>query len=333
MRKLIVVVLVSATLWGGYWFVGSRAVESGLTAWISQQRGNRLDIDYTSLKTRGFPNRFDTSIQNIAIENPQTGVSWSAPFFQIFALSYKPNHIIAFWPNEQTIQTPNEKIDITSDQIKASVVFDPGTTLTLNRSSFELDQLGLISDLGWSTKIGSGLFASRQIPDRKNSHGVALNLTDIRPSAEILATLDPKSSLPKVIRNLNIDTVLEFDMPLDRFALEGQPPRVKTFNLTALKFNWGKLDIQADGKININRAGVLNGRVNLSTKDWRQLLKLAVAADVVKKNISQTVENALEIMAQMSGDPKTLETPLIFNNGRMSLGPIPLGPAPRLVAR
>ena len=333
MRKLIVLILVLATAWGGYWFVGSSAVQSGMTNWISAQQGNGLNIEYSTLNTRGFPSRFDTTIQDIRITDPRTGIIWTAPFFQIYALSYKPNHIIAFWPNEQTIQIGNERIDITSERIKASVVFDPGTALTLNRSAFELDQLGLISNLGWSTQIGSGLFATRQMPELENSHGVALNLAEIRPSAGVLAELDPKSSLPKVIKNLNIDTVLEFDMPLDRFAIEGQPPRVKTFILTALEFNWGKLDIRGEGKIAIDRAGVLNGRINLSTKDWRQLLKLAVAADIVKENVSQTVENALEIMALTSGDTKTLETPLVFNNGLMSLGPIPLGPAPRLVSR
>ncbi len=333
MQKLIVLILVLATGWGGYWFVGSSAVQSGMTNWISAQQGNSLNIKYSTLKTRGFPSRFDTTIQDIQISDPRSGYIWTAPFFQIFALSYKPNHIIAFWPNEQTIQTPDERIDITSEQIKASVVFDPGTALTLSRSSFVLDQFDLNSNLGWSAQIGSGLFATRQMPDQENSHGVALSLAEIRPSAGILAELDPKSSLPKVIKNLSIDTVLEFDMPLDRFSFEGQPPRIRKVNLTSLKLNWGKLEFQAEGKINIDRAGVLNGRINLSTKDWRQLLKLAVAADVVKENVSQTVENALEIMAQMSGDPKNLETPLIFNKGRMSLGPIPLGPAPRLVFR
>ncbi len=333
MRKLIVLIVVLATAWGGYWFVGSSTVQSGMTNWISIQQNNGLNIAYSTLKTRGFPNRFDTTIKDIQIADPRSGNVWSAPFFQILALSYKPNHIIAFWPNEQTIQIANERIDITSEQIKASVVFDPDTALTLNRSSFVLDDFDLNSEQGWSTQIGSGLFATRQMPNQENSHGVALTLNDVRPSAGVLAELDPSSTLPKTINTLSIDTVLEFDIPLDRFAFENQPPRVKTIKLNELKFIWGELNFRADGKVRVNRAGVLDGRINLSTKDWQRFLQLAVAAEVIKRNISQTVENALEILAQMSGDPNILETPLIFNNGQMSLGPIPLGPAPRLVSR
>jgi hypothetical protein len=36
------------------------------------------------------------------------------------------------------------------------------------------------------------------------------------------------------------------------------------------------------------------------------------------------------LLAAQTGDPEDLDLPLVFANGRMSLGPLPLGPAPRM---
>ena len=40
-----------------------------------------------------------------------------------------------------------------------------------------------------------------------------------------------------------------------------------------------------------------------------------------------------ELMAALEGPPNTLDAPLTFENGFISFGPIPLGPAPRIVIR
>jgi hypothetical protein len=42
------------------------------------------------------------------------------------------------------------------------------------------------------------------------------------------------------------------------------------------------------------------------------------------------VETGLTFVAGMTGGTDRLEAPLTFAGGRMALGPIPLGPAPRL---
>ena len=106
MRNLIILIIAACMLWGGYWFAGSRAVQSGLTGWFSDQQRNGWIVEYSALKTRGFPNRFDTTITDLTLVDPRSGVAWLLPNFQIFALSYKPNHIIAVWPERQSIKLP-----------------------------------------------------------------------------------------------------------------------------------------------------------------------------------------------------------------------------------
>jgi hypothetical protein len=53
----------------------------------------------------------------------------------------------------------------------------------------------------------------------------------------------------------------------------------------------------------------------------------------VPESLLGTLESGLTLMAQMSGNPETLDVPLTFRNGRILLGPIPIGPAPILRLR
>ena len=85
---------MASALWGGYWFIGSAGFEKGLAAWFDERRSAGWVADYSDIKTRGFPNRFDTTISDLELADTRAGLAWSAPFFQIFTLSYRPNHIV-----------------------------------------------------------------------------------------------------------------------------------------------------------------------------------------------------------------------------------------------
>ncbi|WP_439117971.1 DUF2125 domain-containing protein, partial [Nereida ignava] len=87
MRWIIGACLAAAVLWAGYWFVGSTAAERGAKAWFADRSAQGWVADYDSIETRGFPSRFDTTINALELADPRTGWAWSAPFFQVFALS------------------------------------------------------------------------------------------------------------------------------------------------------------------------------------------------------------------------------------------------------
>ncbi len=60
------------------------------------------------------------------------------------------------------------------------------------------------------------------------------------------------------------------------------------------------------------------------------MVPVAVALGLVRPELEQTVTNMLAELAKGSGKPDTVDLPLVFEKGWMSLGPLPLGPAPRL---
>ena len=67
--------------------------------------------------------------------------------------------------------------------------------------------------------------------------------------------------------------------------------------------------------------------------EWRRLLEMAVATGLVAEPLAPTFERGLALLAALSGPPDTIDAPLTFARGQISLGPIPLGPAPKLIIR
>lgn len=329
MRKLLAFTLIAAGLWGGYWFIGSAAVERGLTAWFAQRQADGWTADYATLNTSGFPSRFDTTITELVLSDPTTGVTWDAPLFQILALSYRPNHIIAVLPNVQTIATPAETVTITSDRMRGSVVFKAGTDLTLDHSAFVMENVAL-SGTGWAMALAEGRFATRQSVARDDTHDIAFEALGFAPTDATRRFLDPGATLPATVETLKIDATLGFDAPWNRFALEDRRPQVTQIDLNSAQATWGTLDLRASGSVSIDADGLPTGRITITATNWRDMLAMAVAAGLVRDTVAQTVERGLGILAGLSGDPATIDAPLSFQNGFVSLGPLPLGPAPRL---
>ena len=100
MRMLLTVILIATAGWSGYWALASSGAKTAFETWFDQRRSEGWVADYGDLTVSGFPNRVDTSFSNISLADPATGIAWTAPFFQILALSYRPNHVIAVWPSD-----------------------------------------------------------------------------------------------------------------------------------------------------------------------------------------------------------------------------------------
>ena len=58
----------------------------------------------------------------------------------------------------------------------------------------------------------------------------------------------------------------------------------------------------------------------VKAENWREILELAVASGAVPEGLAGTLEDALGLLAGLSGSSKTLDIPLDFRNGRMLLG-------------
>ena len=100
MRFLLTLILLAALGWSGYWFDRlSRALRPQLRNMVRRAPVRRLGSRLQRSERSGaFPTASTQAFSDIALADPETGLAWQAPFFQILALSYQPNHVIAVWP-------------------------------------------------------------------------------------------------------------------------------------------------------------------------------------------------------------------------------------------
>ena len=131
MRKLLFLMVALVALWSGYWFVGSNAVRKGVNGWFADAAAQGLVAENTGVTVAGFPNRWDLTVEGLQLADLDAAFGWKAPFVQVFAMTWKPWHIIAAFPPEQTVFVPDDVITLTSEDLKASLRAAPSTDLPL----------------------------------------------------------------------------------------------------------------------------------------------------------------------------------------------------------
>ncbi|MGX0975727.1 hypothetical protein ACSSVY_001437 [Roseovarius sp. MBR-51] len=333
MRFLLAMIVIAALGWSGYWFLGQSGLNRGFETWFDLRRAEGWVAETSDITVQGFPNRFDTGFSDLVLADPETGLAWEADFFQILALSYQPNHVIAVWPNSQLISTPQEKFRIESRDMRASLRIAPDTRLAPERATLTAEYLQItpLERQDENTALTSlTLAAERQM---ETEYRLGLTAEGLTLSPPWRAQLDPQGRLPTQISGLHADLTVSFDKLWDRSAIEQARPQPTAINLRLADAKWGQLHLQAAGDVTVTPEGLPEGEITLKARNWREMLQIAAQTGVIPESMLGTLDSGLSLMAQMSGNPNTLDVPLTFRNGRIFLGPIPIGPAPVLRLR
>lgn len=327
-RALMTLSLAAGVAYGGYWAVGSAAVESSVNSALERMRASG-QADYSEVSLAGFPSRFDLTISDPALRTSDGIAEWRAPFLQLLALSYRPNHLIVVWPHEQDVTIGPETISVTSEDMRANLDIEAGVALALDRTIFVSKAVGLASKAGWRLDLDEARFATQRASEDGLSHRAGIEILRATPSPDLRALIDPEGALPPTADWAKLDAVVGFDRPIDRFVTEAGGPRLTDIQVKEISFGWGELRLDGEGEVLVDADGVPEGRITFRAREWRKMVQLAVAAGALRAEIAPTIENGLERLAIAGGSEEVLALPLVFANGRMSLGPLPLGPAPR----
>lgn len=336
MRLLLWITVAAALGWAGYWFVGAQAVMRGLTAAQTSAKDTGLTLNFTP-EINGFPNRFDLTLTDPQFRDPASGIGWQAPFLQLFMLSYQPHRVIAVWPDAQTLTVAGRQIAVASTDMRASVALRP-------RASLPLDQMIFIAE---GVRIGPGgegpgldtLRLALRDAGGDARYDLGAEVLGLAPDpvlmGPILARLPQGTTLPDRLDRLHLDARIRLDRPLDRAALQrwtdrADAPRLTAISLQSARLVWGRLEMTASGTLNVGADGVLSGQIDTQTTGWKVITPLAVAAGLIRPEVSETFANALRVLAGLSEPGDRLDAPLILQGGRMTFGPLDLGPAPRL---
>ncbi len=333
MRKLVGLVVLLAVVWSGLWVVATQGIERGLSGWLADRAAEGWQAETASIATSGYPGRIAVRLDELALADPDTGLAWTAPTFSFSAPAYAPTRVTAIWPDDQTIASPIERINIASEVMEAGLGLDGGMSLVLDTSDMVLRDIRLDSTRGWQAALDAGTLTTRRLSDQPLAHDIRFAATGVTPSQRALRQFDPAALLPNTITSLELSSVTAFDAPWDRRAVEERRPQITAIALEKLRAEWGTMVLEAAGDLSVDPEGIPDGRVDVRAVNWRDMVDVLRGTELVPEGLLPTIERGLEILAGLSGNPNTIDAPLSFQNGFMSLGPVPLGPAPRFVIR
>ena len=329
MRRLTIIVAIVAALYSAYWFIGARTLNQTAQSQIALLRDEGWQIDYTDLAVNGYPSRFDTTITDLNIAAPDGTIGYAASFVQGLALSYQPNSAILVFPDTQDVVLNDVPFTVDATGLRASAKVNANAALSLDALTAEATDIALRNvDFGeW--RFTNMIAALREAGPLPNSYDVYGSVQDIRPPEELSAQFNRSGTLPATIEIAKLDATVTLDRPLNRHTLpdwQGDPGRLRGLDVKSVLITWGELSIRGRGELTIRSDGTPDGTLTVTANDWQRMLNLAQEAGFIPADyqfIAQSVGQTL------SGGATDLVLPITFQNGNLSIGPIPLGPAPR----
>ncbi len=333
MKRLLLFIVICALGWASYWWIGSTAATRGFTQWFEDRRADGWIAEAADITTQGFPSRFDTTLTQIALADPRTGLAYEAPFLQIFALSYRPQHLIAVWPKSQTLATPYGRGMVTTEDMRASLVLEPSDSLAINRANLAVQGLDVALDSGARFGAETLFAAIETIGEEDRTYHFGLDSEGLYAPAPKGVVLQSSDILPDRFSHARADITVQFSAPWDRYALEQARPQPERIDIKRAEARWGQLTLKLAGSLTVDGNGVPTGQIAIKAENWRDILKIGVASGLVPDKLATPLEQGLALLAGLTGNRNSLDLPLGFTNGFVTLGPIPLGPAPKLIVR
>lgn len=323
MRGLLWVAVLALLGWSGWWWFASDTADKAARGWFAARQAEGWQASHDGIAVQGFPNRIDLTITRPDIAPPTGDWRWQTPFVQVLSLSYKPWHLIAAFANDQRLDTPAGPLTLTSDKLQASLVLVPGPDLALDRSQLAGSGLRLdgLADLG----IAQLSVATRPAVGLALAHDLGIEAQGISPPAALMATLPP-GTLPAQIPLVRLDATLTLTAPLDRHAARTRP-QLDRLTLREARLDWGDIRAHVSGELTPDADGLAQGRLDVRLDGAAKALDLAIAAGLIAPEARATWQAAIATLAPPG---QSLTLPLQLAGGRMLMGPLPLGPAPRL---
>lgn len=334
MMRILKLLTGAALVWSLYWLAAGWGLRSGISSWFAAQEARGWQAEFTGIGTQGFPFRHATRIESPALADPATGTAWRAGWISLDSP--------AVWPGRQTLRFPetaqrfsyfDQTAVLKAGGLAADLSLKPGTALELAALSLSSGPWQLQGSGAAAAAADSLLLSMEQNDAAPDSYRITAEAGGFTPGAELRRLAAASGLLPDRFDRLVLELEVTFDRAWDRRALEQRRPQPRALSLDELDIHWGTLRLRAAGDLTVDDTGLPAGTLTVKAENWRDLLKMAGQAGRLPRDALRGAERVLGMLAGLGGNPEDLETQINIRDGWMALGPLPLGPAPRLILR
>lgn len=333
MRRVLAACVVAALTFGGWWGFAMWSLSSGVQGWLAERRAEGWQAEIGGLERGGFPGTLRARLTDLALADPGTGLALQSDALVIAARTLWPGDVTLGLPDAPLrFATPQGRADLSFEAGRADLNLVPGTRLELANLSFTSGPLRAESPEG-GLLAASGAEMRMAQTDAPETYDITLLFGQFTPGAVPRAALRVPQSWPLVFTALEARATIRFTRPWDRRALEEARPQPRKIDLHAAEAHWGDVRLRLAGALEMDARGVPTGEIVLRAQNWQALLDLAETSGLLPREMRGTVQNVMTSLAGASGRTADLDVTLRFEGGRVWMGFLPLGPAPRLLLR
>ena len=337
MRIAATLLLLLAALWAGGWFVAARVVERAAETWFAEVAADGVLAGYDHLAVEGFPLRLSLRLEEPRLVDPLTGNGWAAEGAEAVLALATPSRLRLRPAGAQTLWLDGQRLGLVAADLGAELHLQGmqprPTAISVTAAEVVLSGLPAATGLTADEPAPEGSWAitiarvAGQLGLVGAAPALALDLDGLDPDTSDWPTgIAPRPAGP--IERLALSGRAEFDGPVEAGG------RLVALQVEMLRMVWGATELSAAGRVEIDTDGLPQGRITTTAREWRPLLALAVATGAVTADLAPTWARVIETMQEAGPEPAratgALEVPLVFQRGRISLGPLPLGRAPLL---
>lgn len=323
MRILLWTISFVILSWSAYWVIGAKSIKSELSESIQKFNSGDWSIEYSDAIVRGFPYRFDVTINNLTVKNKKNYLTWTLPYFQILSLSYSPKNLILVWPKEQELKTKTKTINLTSNKMLASIERTNIRSYDISKFILEVEGAIVKSSQDLVIQSKSLILAIDKLKVETAAYKFGLSSTElsVQPSDHRFYGLVGLFNTNSLNLNINADVYLD---TLLRVTKKQDYPKITKLNLKEISINSKDFILTAMGNLETDIQGSPEGDIQLKISDWKQLL-----SNIKKTGINKKIIESLRILSILSGNQNNLTLELTLKERKLLLGPLLLGSIPK----
>lgn len=326
MRRVLISLTVFALLWSGCWIAGTYVIDQGVASWRESQRADGWQLEIEDQQISGAPLSWSVGWVDVKLAKPNEGLGFSAADVLVDVPSYWPfSGQVRFPETPLTFETPLGQVFIKLHKGQADAAMRPWRDPSLQAFAVRSDAWQLNNPRGNLASAALTDAALDQDPKDPHTYHVSVSLDALTPGDVLREMISLPTDWPRVMDHV----VAELSLTLAAEAEAAAP--LRQVDIRVLSLIWGDLSISALGNVAIDAGGIPDGELTLLTKNWRGLYEIMKENGNIPATVHFQADLMLNGLANMGGDPETLDLTVTFRDGDMFLGPILIGKAPRVL--
>jgi len=334
----IIVLALAVAGYGIYWTVLKGQILAGLDQWAADERARGAEIAFDSPQVTGFPYRLQLALSNINYHDPAHPnlLRWQGEAMTFHVLPFSFNHIIAQLegPHSIALKDPAASAPVTistdGNDARGSVLLKDGApdwiSLDLSgvQAAFVDEQTARPQQITADRLIVH--FRQVETPSKEGSVGnFGQGLAIKGENVQLSENLDPP--LGRSIEHVNMSGVFRDLSPTGLSGVTAERFRTWAENggkldLQSFDIKWRDLDIISRGTLSLDSAKRPAGTLNARIAGLPPTIDQLSAAGTLDLGAAVALKFAA---SAVTGPDGRLELPLGLRQGKIYIGPAPVG--------